>query len=305
MKKIGEVLGRQARVIHNFAKKYVEKLKETVADLNSDVDEIKKIIDDCNTFEKNIENSSQLLSSIYDKEDLASNLERRIVDLEDDLEKTNTKITELGNEIKKIKESSEYENFQKTKNELDQKSIEKDSIRKTIQDQFTLISRPLSKYKNATRMDEHESLLLDKLIQEPYAALQNFKEDDIIVVLGKIRKGVETNLVSVKDVEKTFSNIDDTIEKISDFQSTISAFETNRSKLNEKLERFDYKNLQSKEQQLSSMKNKKEELGTKISYTKNDISTNKNAVPNILSELEINLQHLTGSKYKIIHSLKN
>ena len=44
LKKIGDVLGRQTRVIHIFAKKYAGKLKEILAEMNSNHKEIQKLI---------------------------------------------------------------------------------------------------------------------------------------------------------------------------------------------------------------------------------------------------------------------
>jgi len=44
LKKIGDVLGRQTRVIHIFAKKYAVKLKEILAEMNSNINEIQKLI---------------------------------------------------------------------------------------------------------------------------------------------------------------------------------------------------------------------------------------------------------------------
>lgn len=305
LKRIGEVLGRQSRILHSFAKKYVDKLKESVSDLEANVNQVKRIIEDYETFENNHNNSSELLSSIHDKEKSISNSKSMIDELDKKLNDKKEEIAKLEDEIKKIKESSEYQKFLDTKKELDKKATERNSIRKTIQDQITLISRPLSKYRNATRVEEHELVILDKLIQDPYDALKSSDEDPLIVLLGKIRKGVETNLVSVKDIEKTISNIDKTIEKISDFQKRISVFEKDKSKLEKKLAEFDVKSLETKKRQLANLIEKQNELEAKIQDKEKETSKNKEDIPNLISDLEINLQHLTGIKYQITHHLKN
>lgn len=305
LKRIGEVLGRQSRVLHSFAKKYVDKLKDIVSDLEANINQVKRIVSDYETFENNHNSSSELLSSIYDKEKSISNSKSLISDLNKKLGDTREEITKLENEIKKIKESSGYQAFQNTKKELEQKSIEKNSIRKTIQDQITLISRPLNKYRNATRIEEEESVILDKLIQDPYVALQNSDEDSLIVLLGKIRKGVETNLVSVKDIEKTISNIDKTIEKISDFQKKISIFEESKNRLIGKLKEFDNKSLESKEKQMDTLTDKQHEVEKKIEDVEKETAKNKDDIPRLISDLEINLQHLTGTKYQITYHIKN
>src|SRR3989304_6519390 len=45
LKRIGDVLGRQSRVIHIFAKKYAIKLKDYLAALNSDRNEMQTMMD--------------------------------------------------------------------------------------------------------------------------------------------------------------------------------------------------------------------------------------------------------------------
>ena len=45
LKKVGDVLGRQTRVIHIFAKKYAAKLKENLETMKSNHSEIQSIIE--------------------------------------------------------------------------------------------------------------------------------------------------------------------------------------------------------------------------------------------------------------------
>jgi len=45
LKKVGDVLGRQTRVIHIFAKKYANQLKENLEVMNNNHSEIQKILE--------------------------------------------------------------------------------------------------------------------------------------------------------------------------------------------------------------------------------------------------------------------
>ena len=85
LKKIGDVLGRQTRVIHIFAKKYAEKLKEILAQMNSNNTEIQKMI---KNFQDTESNSSEIME-LLDK----------IQNLENDIISKNKKILELKNSI--------------------------------------------------------------------------------------------------------------------------------------------------------------------------------------------------------------
>jgi hypothetical protein len=81
LKKMGDVLGRQTRVIHIFAKKYAEKLKEILAQMNSNHQEIQKLI----TNFQDTTSDSFKITELLD----------RIKNLENDSLSKNQKISEL------------------------------------------------------------------------------------------------------------------------------------------------------------------------------------------------------------------
>ena len=64
LKKIGDVLGRQTRVIHIFAKKYAVKLKEILAEMNSNNNEIQKLIKNSQDTKSDSNEITELLDKI-------------------------------------------------------------------------------------------------------------------------------------------------------------------------------------------------------------------------------------------------
>ncbi|MBI5860564.1 MAG: exonuclease SbcC, partial [Nitrosarchaeum sp.] len=81
LKKIGDVLVRQTRVIHIFAKKYAEKLKEILFQMNSNHIQIQQLL---RNYEHAKSTSTEILESLKEINDLEHNLtkkEQRIVEI--------------------------------------------------------------------------------------------------------------------------------------------------------------------------------------------------------------------------------
>ena len=81
LKRIGDVLGRQSRVIHIFAKKYAIKLKDHLAALNSDRNEMQTMID---IHTKLTDDISQIVQKVtnYDESKMKlKETEKRVTDM--------------------------------------------------------------------------------------------------------------------------------------------------------------------------------------------------------------------------------
>ena len=64
LKKIGDVLGRQTRVIHIFAKKYADELKKILSDMTSFNGEIQNLTKNFQTTQVNFEEINELLKDV-------------------------------------------------------------------------------------------------------------------------------------------------------------------------------------------------------------------------------------------------
>ena len=103
------------------------------------------------------------------------------------------------------------------KNELDAFASQKINIKNNISTQFTKISRPLSRYEYASSLDKDQKNILNKLVHDPFEILLPQNKDSIIIILENVRKGISSGSISVKDVEKTSSQITETEEMLDMF----------------------------------------------------------------------------------------
>ncbi len=299
LKKIGDVLGRQTRVIHIFAKKYADKLKNILSTLVADAKELHTILGNYKNLEENIISISDNLTQINKINDNHQTGEKRLIELNNQKESLIKKIESAEQEIEKLKDSKEYSKFQEIQDSINNLQSERSRISSDIDQQFTKISRPLTKYGYVSSLDKPLKILMEKLLQNPFDVLIEENKSNIITILQSARKSVQSGSISVKDTEKSLSNIDETIEILDNFINRISGFNSKKQKLQNELKIFNISELEKKQSELSKAKSDQDDLENKIHTFANELSESKNKIPNIIKDIERRLREISSTKYTI------
>ena len=299
LKKIGDVLGRQSRVIHIFAKKYAARLKIILESLNSNRTEIQSIFENYKTKEEEAQQILENLEKFQNTKSKLSQRKIRVKEIQELKDKLNQKIETLIDQLTSLKDTDEYKRYESIKEKINGLSSEKSKIKHEIDEQFTKISRPLSKYVYVSSLDKEQIKLLENLTENPYEVIANHSKDDVIVILQAVRKGVQAGSVSVKDVEKSLYYIDETTEQLDDYCKKISEFLGHKKELEDQLSSFDKKEIDSMNLDLDRTKKELESENMRIESFESEIKDYEKLLPNIESLLETQLRNLTSTKYKI------
>ncbi len=300
LKKMGDVLGRQTRVIHIFAKKYANKLKFILSNQKSDLDEIKTMLDNYTKMKDNITDVLDDLNKISSLKKLQETSGTKLEQFQGSINAIDKKTGQIEQDIDKLKSSNEYAKFLEIKKQIVDLDSEKKQITHEIDLQFTKISRPLSKYSYITSLEKHQKQLMGKLIDRPFTVLSAENKTDIITILQAARKNVLSSSISVKDPDKTIAQIDETTEMLDSFISKVSEFNTTKGKLEDSLSVFSVRDLNQKESELSKLSDDKQNLESKIHTLEEDISNSKTEVPTVVIDIEIKLKAISSSKYRIV-----
>ena len=299
LKKIGDALGRQTRVIHIFAKKYAGKLKDDLKVMTDRNDEITATITNHSKLETKIEQVFETMNKIEQSKKL-------IIDLGEQKKLTKKIIGDLvttinrdEKEIKDIKNSSEYAKFLEINEKLDSLSSEKNKIKNEIELQFTKISRPLNKYVYVSSLDKPQKKLLAILLENPYHILIDTNKQDIVQILESTRRGVQSGSISVKNVDKSLSQIDETLSLLPGFIEKISVFNRSKSDSESKLLVFNNEQLRQKESALNKHKNDKSTLESKIGSTEKELRDTIEFIPKCFKSVESILNQISAVQYTI------
>jgi len=302
LKKIGDALGRQSNVIHIFAKKYAKKLKSDLSIMTDGNDEINTVITNYSELEGN---AKQILDNISKREASA----KSIIELRQQQEKTEKNMQDLKSiiednikNIKNIKGSKQYVEFLENKQKIDSLSSEKSKIKNEIGLQFVKISRPLNKYVYVSALDKPQKKLLAGLIDNPYDVLTETNKNDIAQILESVRKGIESGSISVKDVSKSISQIDETLPKLDNFIKQIITYDKSKNDIEVKLSNFDDEQLRLEESNLARNQQDMLDSESKIKLLDSETTKTVESIPKYIKSIESILNQISAVQYKIKQS---
>ena len=299
LKKIGDALGRQSSVIHIFAKKYASKLKGDLKVMTDGNDEVTTIITNHSELETKIEQILETINKIEQSKKSIVDLGKQQKLAKKTIDDLTTTIVHDEKAINDIKNSSKYAEFLQINENLDSLSSEKNKIKNEIELQFTKISRPLNKYVYVSSLDKPLKKLLTNLIANPYDVLIDTNKQDVVQILESTRKGIQSGSVSVKDTQKSLSQIDETLSLLSAFILKISNFNSSKNDIESKLLAFSNDELRQKESNLSMHHNDKLSLESKIKSIEEEVTSTAEFIPKSTKSVELILNQISAVQYII------
>ena len=300
LKKLGDVLGRQTRVIHIFAKKYANQLKRNLEVMNNNNSEIHNLLKNYDSEQSASDEITNTLNQIKTLKESQLEKNQKIDKANQSVKSLDEKITSIQNSIEEIKSSKNYKKYLDLKNTLDVFSTQKSKIKNEVDTQFTKISRPLSRYEYGSALDKEQKNLLTRLIKEPFEVLIPQNKDSIILILENVRKGISSGSISVKDVDKSLSYIAETEEILDNFVKQISEYLEKHEKMENDLNSLYPNELVSLEQELAKNTSFKEDSQLKSETFQGEINEIDSKIPQLVSEIEKKLRQFSNTKYTIL-----
>jgi hypothetical protein len=302
LKKLGDVLGRQTRVIHIFAKKYATQLKRNLEIMTRNHSEIHKLLknhDSTKSFSDEITNTLNKID-IMKNEQLVKR--QKIDDINNDINSFNEKIALLQNSIEDEKSSDDYKKYLNLKNELNSFITLKLKIKNDIDTQFTKISRPLSRYEYGSSLDKDQKNILSILVKNPIDVLVSQNKDSIIVILENVRKGISSGSISVKDTDKSLIQITETVESLDMFVTRVSEYSKKYKSMSDELDSLKSTELISLENKLSKNLSFRDDSKLRSETIETELDEIKSKIPQLVSEIETKLRQFSNTKYTVILS---
>ena len=302
LKKVGDVLGRQTRVIHIFAKKYANQLKENLEVMNKNHSEITKLLKNFNSAKSLSDEIRDTLNQIKHLTNVREEQSQKIIETSENINSLQEKISLTQKSIDTIRSSDTYKKYLDLKNTLNVFSDQKSKIKNQINTQFTKISRPLSRYEYASSLDKDQKNILSILVAEPFNVLTAQNKDSIIVILENVRKGVSSGSISVKDSDKTFSQITEIEESLDGFIKQISEYHEKYEQMQNDLNSLIPSDMISLEEKLAKTTSLKDESQSKSKTYQDEIDEIDSKIPKLVSEIEEKLRKFSNTRYTILKS---
>ena len=303
LKKVGYVLGRQTRVIHIFAKKYAGQLKENLAIMNENQSTIQRLLKKYDSARSALSEITDLLGQIETLKEEMVVKSQRIRDVNQTVKSLDAEITSMQNAVRELKSSNDYKRYVKLKDVLDASSIKISGIKNEIDAQFTKISRPLGRYEYGSSLDKEQRDILSRLVREPFDVILPQNIDSIIIILENVRKGISSGSISVKDVNKSLSQITETEEALDGFVRRISEYSKRQETMRDDLDSLSSDELASLEQGMDKNVSLKQDAQFKLETLQAETNEIDSEIPELYSEIEERLGRVSDIRYTVLPPL--
>src|SRR5574342_1382474 len=299
LKRIGDILGPNSRVMHVFARKYADKLKEILAEISKAKAELQKFVNEYNEFDSSISNILEWSTKITKSKKDIEVQNNAIARTKEEIQQITQTIQNLEEEIKNLKSSENYIEFLNGKKQLESLNTERDRIKNSMDFQFSKISRPLGKYSYVSSLEKPLKVVMEKIIENPYDVITNETKNAAIEVLQAVIKSVVAGNISVKDTDKSVEQIEETIVRLDEFLRLKNDLLKKRNTVEQSL-LFNSKDLEEKEKDLVRIKEHKIEYESEITSLESKINESAKLIPQIVKNTESKLSEILGTKFTII-----
>ena len=296
LKRMGDILGLHTRVMHVFARKYADKLKEEISDLAQNRDMLQNMISEQERFRSDANAVLETIKKIEDLGTRRAQAARRINETLDEKAETIKTVASAEAEISGMKAMPEYRQFLETRKMIEDQAREKVEIRERIGSQFSKISRPLNKYSYVSSFDKPMKKLMDELIADPYEVISPENRGPIVEILQAVTKSVVAGNVSVKDSDRSAEQVEETIEMLDEFLGLKVGYAKRLAELESGLGVFDYRRLEEKEALLEKSRSHLADLESSRARLEAEIGEIRSEGESLKHELGKMITRLSGDE---------
>ncbi|MEM2160255.1 MAG: hypothetical protein QXN55_04800 [Candidatus Nitrosotenuis sp.] len=299
LKKIGDVLGKNSRVIHVFAKKYAQDLKDHLALVTKNHTVIAKMLADYSLLESSSDSIKDMVSKINNSSLETQDIANHISKLQESYDSFQKIHDQTQKQIEEMRTSTEYVQSLDLQNKIRQIRAQEALLDKEIDDEFSKISRPLGKYVYVTSLDKPLKLILERLVERPSQVVAAESKESILTILESCMKGIVSGTVSVKETDKSVDQITNLMSELDVFISKKNSIKSQILEIEKQNTAFDYKKLELLEKQLAKSRSDSEDAQLKIKNLNSEMEQKTVQKQKLVRDLESSLEKLLGTKYDL------
>jgi predicted RNA-binding protein with RPS1 domain len=150
-------------------------------------------------------------------------------------------------------------------------------------------------------MDKEQKSLLSQLIKDPFDVLLSKNRDSIILILENVRKGISSGSISVKDPEKSFSQITETEEGLDGFIKQVNDFVDTKQNIQNQMLALEPDKLSDLTRDLKNALSNKEDSKLKIKTFQDEINEDHSSIKKLISDVEVKLRTFSNTVYTITY----
>ena len=296
LKRIGDTLGINSRVMHVFARKYADKLKEDLADMAENKRRLQALVDEYTNFEATSKNILESIEEIKKSKKEIEGKNHRLIELQKEIEDHKNTINNLEQDIRNLKSTKEYQEFLNVKKDIESLMPEKNAIKNEINLQFSKISRSLGKYSYISSLEKPLKIIMDRLVAEPSEVITSENKNAIIEILQATVKSVVAGNVSVKDSQKAAEQIEETVSRLDEFINLKHNLAKKMNEFESKFVIFNIRDLEEKEKKVTRIKENIIQSESSLKTLEKEISEELKRPPQIAHDVETKINGISRTR---------
>lgn len=294
--RFGQVGDSHNRILNEFMRKQINKLKTEFDNLSSLLKDVTKILS---------VKESEINKCIVCRDDLILLTEKL-----NERKHTQHRLSELMEERETIDKNieagkREYDDFQKseeflnTSDILDKISQRKNEIvllEKNMINMVSNLSRPITKFSYLASKETQVRLAI--MQNEPLEIFSNSSQ--YLQLFNELRKNIVEKSIQIKDPEKTIHHIDEIVNSIPALSSNLKNLKKELMQLESSVNSKNVSHLKDMKAKTEMYEKYRSENISKIEETKNSINELDSAIDVLKKKIEENVSDITNTNYSIL-----
>ena len=293
--RFGQVGDSHNRILNEFMRKQINKLKSEFDNLSSLLKKVAKIIS---------AKENQINSCIRCKEDLIILDEKmnqrraqqdRLTELIKETQTIDKNIVEGKRQYEDLRKSEQFLKASKILTEIDDKKNEIAAFEKNMINMVSVLSRPITKFSYQASKETQGRLAT--LLNQP---LEIFKDSSqSLRLFEEIRKDVADKSIQIKDPEKTIQQIDEIVNTLPTLSSKLNNLKEQLTQLESSVNSINMTDLEDMKDKIEIDKKYRSENIARIEETKKIVSELDTSSKTLKKKIEENVVELTNTNYSI------
>lgn len=296
--RFGQVGDSHNRILNEFMRKQLNKLKGEFDNLSSLLKEVTKIIA---TKENEINRCIECKQDLILLDEKMSERKTKQLRLSELIQEEHTidkNITEGKNQYKDFQKSEEFQNTSKILAEIENKKNEIVAFEKNMINMVSNLSRPITKFSYLAPKETQGRL--ETILNHP---LEIFKDNSqYLQLFGELRKQVNEKSIQIKDPEKTIHQIDEIVNSLPSLSTKLKNLKDQLNELESSVNSNNMAHLDDIRKNIEINEKYRLEYATRIEETENIINELDITSKAMKKKVEDSLLELTNTKYSIMQS---
>lgn len=294
--KIGDALGKQTRVIHIFAKRHANRIKDILRVFTEDMEHSRRLLQRYTEFEDRHDEIARLLGALDADSQASEDSLKKVAEMEADSDRLRAEMDDAGKKISEFEASQTYKSYLGLQDELKAHDGTRAGIERRINDCTILISRPISKYSYGSSLDKEYMALAEKIQYSPMDVFVGPNREGITAILDGMRKAITLGHMSVKEPQKTIGYIDDVASRLDEFIRMVESFQARRETLQGEIGRHDVSCLDTYRTHVSKARTEQEFLRSRIAELKKESDAREQSRPSMINDMQRLLNQISDAR---------